>query len=294
MRRKTRVRACRGAVTLGAVVLTVLLLSGCVILPVPIERSAGPNPASRTNIEDKPPTGIVVGETTRTQVLFMLGEPDGRGLQDAWFSYGSVAERGGLHWYVLMAAATGKGAAAGPMDSWDTSRRLTVRFDARGVVSDVSLDQKNCNASGGDCLQATGGDLAAADARAAALAAAGPLVATYQDFQLIGPIQQGCGSWPLFPNVEMDGPLTFGKEGLVWQSGYGYNRKWVNLAFADVDVVSSPVRHGFFTWVPVQKKDGSCFFFRIRDKGTSQEDFWSAMRLAVPTAATPQPAGTSR
>jgi len=277
-------------------VLLTVLLSGCVILPVPVERSAGPKPESRTNIEDKPPTGIVVGQTTRTQVLLMLGVPDGRGWDDAWFTYASVAERGGLHWYYIAVVGLGYGGGGttgGPIDNWDTSRRLTVRFDANGVVSDVDLAQKNCNASESNCLQARGGDLAEADARAAALASVGPVVATYQGFQLLGPLREGCASWPIFSNIQGTGPLTLGEQGLVWQSGYSYDRKWVNLAFADVEAVSSPVRHGLFTWVPVQKKDGSCYYFRIREKGITQQDFWSAIHPLVPAAARSQPGGTS-
>jgi hypothetical protein len=268
------------------VLLIALLVAGCVMVPVPVERKAGPNPASRANIEDKPPPNIVIGQTTRAQVLLTLGEPDGRGFGDAWFTYGSIAERGGVHWYLLVVGNSKAGGA--PFDNWDTSRRLTVRFDARGVVTDVALDQKNCNASERSCLPGEGADLAQADARTAALGAAGPLVATYKDFQLVGPVHQRCGSWPLFPSVEMHEALTLGKQGLVWQTS-GYTSQWVNLAFADIEAVSSPVRHGLFTWVPVQKKDGSCFYFRIRDKGISQEDFWSTIHLLVPAAATPQP-----
>jgi hypothetical protein len=264
-----------------------LLVAGCVVLPIPVERNAAPNPASRANIEDKPPPSIVSGETTRAQVLLTLGEPDGRGLGDAWFTYGSVAERGGVHWYFVAVAGTGAG--AGPLDNWDNSRRLTVRFDERGVVTDVAVDRKNCNAVAyNTCLSARGGDLAEVDARRAALATAGPLVATYKDFLLIGPVHQRCGSWPLFPRIENDGTLTLGRQGLVWYSS-GYKGDWVNLSFADVEAVSAPVRHGLFTWVPVQKKDGSCFYFRIRDTGTSQEDFWSAIHPLVPTAVMPQP-----
>jgi hypothetical protein len=87
--------------------------------------------------------------------------------------------------------------------------------------------------------------------------------------------------------------LTLGERGLVWQRGYGDTRRWVNLAFADAQTVSSPVRHGLFTWVRVQKQEGSCFYFRIRHKGISQEDFWSAMDAHVPAAPAQQPRVTS-
>jgi len=268
-----------------SVLLTLLLLSGCIALPVPVPQSAGPKPDSRTNIGDKPPAGIVFGETTRTQVLLMLGEPDGRAADDGWFTYGSLAQRGGVHW-LLFVATTGGGGAF-PIDDWDTSRRLTVRFDARGVVSGVALDQRNCN---GNCLEPRGEDLAKADAQAAALAAAGPVVATYKGYHLMGPFKRGCDSASrTVAGVEVGGPLTLGERGLVWQRPYD---KWVNLSFEDVRSVSPPVRHAFHTWVAIEKKDGSCLYFRVLGKGVSQEDFWSAMQPHVP-AATPRPDGTA-
>jgi len=277
-----------GLRALRAGLLIVLLASGCVFVPIPEQRTAGPHPGSRTNITEQPPRNIVIGQTTRTEVLLMLGEPDGSGLQEEWFTYGSVAERGGLHWADVW---VGFGFGGGPLDNWDTSRRLTVRFDARGIVSDVAVDQKNCNASERDCLQVRGGDLAEADARAAALAAAGTVIATYKDFELLGPLRHGCGSHPLGANLEMDGPLTLGERGLVWQS---QTKRWVNLSFTDVRSVSPPARRGLATWVAFEKNDGSCLYFRIRDKGVSQEDFWSALPTHVPAPATPTPGGTSR
>jgi hypothetical protein len=72
--------------------------------------------------------------------------------------------------------AGAKNAGVVPLNNSDTSRRLTVRFDAHGIVTAASFEQKNCSAWGGadlamgppkgNCLDASGGDLAEADRRA--------------------------------------------------------------------------------------------------------------------------------
>src|SRR5215469_2626292 len=76
------------------------LLSGCIAVPVPVSHHAGPEPGSRANIGDAAPPTVVAGRTTRVQVLMNLGEPDGRGEGDSWFTYQSIENRGGVHWAI--------------------------------------------------------------------------------------------------------------------------------------------------------------------------------------------------
>jgi hypothetical protein len=122
------------------------------------------------------PEHLVVGQTTRTQVLLVLGEPDGGAVDESWFVYGTIERRGGLRWAWVAAVGAGYGAGAaggGLLGNWDSSRRLIIRFDANGVVSDTSIEQRNCTTgnSGGDlCLDVAGGDMSRADAAQKALA----------------------------------------------------------------------------------------------------------------------------
>jgi outer membrane protein assembly factor BamE (lipoprotein component of BamABCDE complex) len=140
-------------------------LAGCVFLPIPVARSAGAIASYRSNIDDQVPATLMQGSATRRQVLLDLGEPDGRGAADRWFTYQSVSRRGGLHWAYIAGAEGGAG-SIGSIDNWDTARRLTIRFDDRGVVSSVAFDRKNCTDSFLDsatCPSASGKDLTKAD-----------------------------------------------------------------------------------------------------------------------------------
>jgi hypothetical protein len=266
----------------GAVLLAALLASACVIVPVPEKRTAGPNPASRTNLEAQAPPSIVTGVTTRRQVLLELGEPDGRALDDAWFTYGAVAERGGWHWAYIM---VGAGNTGGPMDSWDSSRRVIMRFDAHGVVSEVTQEQKNCNASQNSCLALSGRDLAEADTRATALAVAGPVVATFQRVQLFA-TRAGCDLKPHLGDVRLGAPFIIGEQGLAWQDE-GYQKSWHQVPGSEVQAVLPPERRVLLTWIGVKKNDGSCLFLRILDGGVSPEQVWAAMHGHLPAAPAP-------
>ena len=82
------------------------------------------------------PPYIVKGQTTRTHVLLTLGEPDLRAQDGAWFAYYEVGRRGGMHWAVFAAFSH---AGAERIGNWDTETRLTINFDEKGLVADVSL-----------------------------------------------------------------------------------------------------------------------------------------------------------
>jgi hypothetical protein len=148
------------------VALLPTLLAACV--PVPWVRQSGPNREARANLQTQAPK-LVPGETSRTRLLMTLGEPDGRAVDDSWFVYASLDKRPGFHLAYIAFVPGGEGVLAGRVGSWDTSRRLIVRFNDEGTVSSVSLDETACNAdntglnvSFASCLDASGSDLAAA------------------------------------------------------------------------------------------------------------------------------------
>ena len=109
-------------------------LTGCPV-PLPPTYDSG----SRQNVGELIPDFIVNGETTRDDVLLRLGEPDGRGPGDSWFAYGSQYSKGG----VLFVMAAGGGAAAAGVESI-RFRRLVVRFDEKGVVTDSAFVERVC------------------------------------------------------------------------------------------------------------------------------------------------------
>jgi outer membrane protein assembly factor BamE (lipoprotein component of BamABCDE complex) len=119
--------------TLMAVACAVLL-TACPV-PLPPTYDSG----SRQNVGDLIPDFIVKGETTRDDVLLRLGEPDGRGPGDRWFAYGSQYSKGG----VLFVMAAGGGAGAAGVESI-RFRRIIVRFDENGIVTDSAFVERVC------------------------------------------------------------------------------------------------------------------------------------------------------
>lgn len=120
---------------LASLALVAAAAPGCVPFPV----TPGPFPDSRTNVPAEVPPTIATGHTTRREVLFELGEPDGLGPGDRWYSYGSAISHGGVGGLF----PTRSDIAALTRESVEF-RRLLVRFDAAGVVSDVRIDTKHC------------------------------------------------------------------------------------------------------------------------------------------------------
>lgn len=115
------------------------LLAGCV--PVPL--ASGYQDASRQNVPASVPDAIVQGVSSRADVLLALGEPDRSADDESWFLYGSVYSKGGL---MLVGAIGGPYSAAlvGIGEETMRYRLLTVRFDAKGIVSGVELTQRLC------------------------------------------------------------------------------------------------------------------------------------------------------
>lgn len=113
------------------------VLSACI--PIPIPRPSGPIAESRTPIGEQSLSKVVPKETTRTEVLLLLGEPDGRGPNDRWMVYTSVAGIGGVGWAdVLIVKEVG-------LDRTYMVRRVAIEFDDFGVVSAVESEAKTCS-----------------------------------------------------------------------------------------------------------------------------------------------------
>ncbi len=105
--------------------LTALTLSGC--LPIPV-LPFGDAENSRQNITDKVPDFIVVGKTTRADVLLLLGDPDRKKDKDERFLYFRQSEEGGI---AFLVGGAGRGGVVGTPVSF---RVLTLVFDGSGVV----------------------------------------------------------------------------------------------------------------------------------------------------------------
>ena len=141
------------AIGLACGVLCCGILHGCLILPIPVPRSSGPIAGSRAEVSNTLPEQVKAGETTRTDVLLLLGEPDGRGDLDRWFTYGSRVGRGGVGWELLWAVGAGNSGIGGSvkLGDWERVRRATIQFDAAGVVSQVYFEERNCTIGKGAC-----------------------------------------------------------------------------------------------------------------------------------------------
>ena len=209
---------------------------------------------------------MVVGQTTRTQVLLALGEPDGHAADDSWFVYGAVERRGGLRW-AYVAGVVGGGGDIGPIGDWDSSRRLTIRFDESGIVSGASVEQRNCT-SGHGCLDVAGGDISRADEAAQNLQlreAAGSVIAAYDEVHIVPvPAESRCElSWRAFSKMTAAGPLEIRERALYWRSTAQANETWTELALGDIHAVPPLGHYGRYVFIPVEKRDGSCLLLTV-------------------------------
>jgi outer membrane protein assembly factor BamE (lipoprotein component of BamABCDE complex) len=150
-----------------AVIAGAAVLAGCPVPIVPHYESG-----SRYNIGERMPDFIVEGATTRDDLLLHMGEPDGRGPEDRWFTYGSRYNEGGVIFVV-----GGPGGVGGVGASSIRYRRIVVRFDDRGVVSSAGFVERSCpsvmggagNAFGESpaCIDVTSDDARAPEAKSA-------------------------------------------------------------------------------------------------------------------------------
>lgn len=110
------------------------LLSGC---PIPIP--AGYASSSRENIGPELSEMIVAGETTRADILLLIGEPDRAADDESWMVYKSTYGKGG----VLFVLAAG-GGAGGVGSEKVQHRYLIVEFDANGRVESANFMDESC------------------------------------------------------------------------------------------------------------------------------------------------------
>jgi outer membrane protein assembly factor BamE (lipoprotein component of BamABCDE complex) len=125
------------AARLSVIVLMSMTLAGC---PVPM--TPGDFSGSRLNVGDRVPDFIVVGRTTREEVLLALGEPDGISEHSEWFVYLRTASTGGMAFVVAAGGGVG-GAFIGGI----SARRLVIHFDDDGVVKSAKHKFDSCSAN---------------------------------------------------------------------------------------------------------------------------------------------------
>jgi hypothetical protein len=257
------------------------LLSGCIVLPAPIPTSSDPSRGSRASVGAAAPGDIVAGETTRTQVLLKLGEPDVRGLDDLWFSYSSLVGRGGVRWMLVYAAGGYAGGTGGAhsLGQWDASSRLTVKFDERGIVSAVSFDRKDCTAwDTHDCLPRADSTLVAADDEKQGEALAGSLVTSYNLYLIVASRGSRC-TYSDFGARESGRPFEIRERGLAWWIDYPSHQR-ESLQFQEIQEVRPVERHVGHWWIPIQKLNGSCLFLQVASDKASQDAVQSKIATA--------------
>jgi len=121
------------------ILLLMLALSGC----VPIIYSERYEKPSRQNLADTVPAFIEAGHTTMADVVLALGDPDTVAADESWIAYASAYREGGGG-AALVVAGGGQAGLLGGARKQMLYRRLLVRFDAGGLVTDASLDVVKC------------------------------------------------------------------------------------------------------------------------------------------------------
>jgi outer membrane protein assembly factor BamE (lipoprotein component of BamABCDE complex) len=116
--------------------LVAVTLAACLPIPLP----AGDTSGTRLNIGGTAPEFIVVGKTTRADVLLALGEPDGASEHGERFTYTRVTSKGGV---AIVGAGPG-GTAAGSTERM-VYRRLIITFDDQGVVASTRMESRSCS-----------------------------------------------------------------------------------------------------------------------------------------------------
>ena len=127
MREKSYALLGRRALLLTSLGAVAWLAAGCLVLPVPTNRVG---PYSRKDISPAAIDSLAVSQTTREQVLLLLGEPD------AWSADGSEYryhwER--VKWDIIWVVAAGNSAEGGDIPIYK-NYNLLISFDPAGIVS---------------------------------------------------------------------------------------------------------------------------------------------------------------
>jgi hypothetical protein len=264
-------------------------MSGCAP-PIPVVQAQGPMKSSRTNLDERTSSRIVPKQTTRMQTLLMLGEPDGRGPGDSWFSYGSMAQRGGVR--VIWNTYAG---------DWDYSQRLLIRFDEQAVVSSVQFAQRNCTDAVHNCLEITGADVFAVDD--SRVAASGRTLAHYDHDSVEWWSSPTCRlkDRPTGGEAGSGGALLITEHAIFWQDrrdGVSPGHPWRMLSFDEIQEVLPVADDGIWEWIGVRKRSGGCLFVHVNmfadPNGWSAAEQLRAMivvylpaKPAAPTETTP-------
>jgi outer membrane protein assembly factor BamE (lipoprotein component of BamABCDE complex) len=260
------------AATSAALAACALLSAGC----IPIVALPTLDSTSRGNVPTAVPSELLVGTSSRIDVLLALGEPDGRGPDDRWFSYASTKTWGTGG--VLIVPPLVSGVFAGG----ESVSRLLITFDDAGSLSEARLESRNCpqaglyvsaaaatarqaNSSTSYCLNPAGTDSPEAKYEETAQLAAlrpdpGALVARYERVFLIQNAGPGCK----FPDSRAGmGNIILTSRALILEQGTnrsGDDAKPVVLRFDEFDVMP-PQRHAAMRWIVLQRNDHTCVFF---------------------------------
>jgi hypothetical protein len=190
---------------------------------------------------------IEVGKTRRADVLLVLGEPDGRAADDSWFTYGSVRtqEIGGA--LILIADVIGEEHVSSRVN------RLTVRFDATGVLSKVDFEQGQCSGfmAARGCLNVKGHELTAADTARAH--GQGVALLSYADAGFRHGKPDKCEI--TFRTPMSNGPLVVTDHAVVMGE--------TALDYSQIEEVLPVRRQELDSWAVLKGHDGICIFILL-------------------------------
>ena len=252
----------------AAAISAAISLSGCIV--VPYAASQG-KVGSGADVAATVPDSIVKGKTTRAEVLQDDGKPDGEGSD--WVVYSSTAKESGLGLFFCFAAKSDVGCGTTSRQVWDY-RRLVVRFDAAGLVSDAHVDSASClqwsgNSGPVPCLDLRGDDLRRVDALAS-IQQSKQVLATYPSVRWPADQENGCTFY---------GKLTVAQDALYFvasaDSPFDKGRHQVDparcpepdstVAFDDAGIADIALVRGMSgdQAVKLSRKDGSHFTWQF-------------------------------
>jgi hypothetical protein len=225
------------------------VLGGC----IPFATPKLLNTNSRGDVAAETRNVAEAGRANRVDVLLALGEPDGRGIDDRWFTYASsrTSEVGTVTFLLVSGFVTEHVST--------TTERLVIRFDSAGIVSKTDLEESNCAgfmvAQG--CLDMKGRDLMASDAANAK--GAGTVLLAFADAQFRRGAPTDCGFG--FRTSQVSGPLVIADRAIVMGE--------TDLAYDQISEVL-PIRHQEMeSWVALKGVDGICTFICVPDSKTN-------------------------
>lgn len=210
-------------------------------------------------------------------MLLQLGEPDGSGPGDAWYSYGSAFSHGGLGILTVSYGA-----------SYDARhnvevRRLFLQFDPGGVVSSVSLETKRCPMWTSDllrhvslpCLDIQGADIALQKSSPAPPALLGQykyVVRRPGDCSTHGKLtaEGVTGTLQVFPDEMRLVPSTPEQKeySAYLQPPAGES---IAISLGQVRSVEYVKGRWFWKWLNVHMQDGSCASLQFGTSAQAQE-----------------------